>query len=450
LVGLGLAATRALRIVEGMKRALLALVMAACGGDDTGTPADASGTDAARADANVDGGPGETTTITFAIRSLDGATETDDVVLVSDNGGAWRPMTLDGEVFTAEVVGPRYAVARGCSEPLFAFAEAWIYFLTIEDGTALTDVGCHDSPTVRTVSGTLTGVAGNQRGTVYAEHGAGFFGAGATAYQLTTGSGTTDLVARLNASSQPRVTQRLLIVRDLDVTVDTVRDLDFVTEGFDPVEHQFTVTGIEEGDVETVSVALLSNVPGGFDKGIESFNGGPTDRYHAPPAERLEAGERLIVTRGASGIGTTRQVSVVIDTPADLTAVLGPAYAAPEPNVIATTPSVRLAGTLPLVAGGDLYQTDAIFFDDVTFDSIYWTQFYTARWAEGSTEIAFAHPELAGIGGWDIALPEGVISWNASVKTSALEALSPLPTAPNPPVGDVITRSVVSGEVNAF
>jgi hypothetical protein len=425
----------------GSMTAIVAAALLGCGGG-TDQPPDA-GFDAARPPDAAPDAPPEGTPITFTVLTFEGVPESDDVVLISDNGGAWRPMasTTTG-VYTAHVEGPRYVIARGCVDLDFQYTEAWLFHLTVAEATELTDLGCHAQAATVRLSGALVGVGADQRGAIATAAGTAIFPGGAADYALEVPPGPIDILGRLHpnvSSSQPRPTQRLYLARDVavDAPGPVVRDIDFATDGFDPVTHTFDVTGSAAGSART-GVTLYADGPFGLT--VEA-NNEDTNAYHAIPADRLVAGERMLVSRSSQD---GRYAALVVDAPADLTAAYPAPYTPPAPTLAQGTPIVRLAGTLPHVDGTDVYEVNASWLDDETFDFVYWAQLYTAGYA-GDAAVDYELPDLRGIGGWDIALPPGEITWNASVTGSALTARLPTFLDLEYVVGDIIVRAGTGG-----
>jgi hypothetical protein len=393
----------------------------------------------------IDAEAGDPTTITFTVVTGDGAAETGSVVLVSDDGGAWQPVVGVAGVYTVEVIGPRYAIARGCRNPEQGYAEAFLYYLTVDDATELKDIGCHDGPDadVSTISGAVSGIDALHRGRIAGNHDGAVLGTGASSYAVRNVRGPTDLVVARFTSAAPRYVDRMLIVRDLDATTDVVRDLDLEADGFDPVEHELTVAGAGSGDFERASVLLRR--PGLQPRTIESSVNAP-GLYHAPPAAEMRPGELLTINRYTSTAGSARSVAVTLAAPADATGTLPPAYTATAPTVVATTPGVRLAGTLPLVDGADRYDSAVLHVDTATSQTVYWWQSYTARWADDAA-IAYEYPDLVGIGGWDVALPPTALTWESAVLSSSLTDGLPDRFVPVP-AGDVTTLASTSGALD--
>jgi len=413
---------------------IFGLGLLGCGGGGD-SPADAGGD----APSTPDAAPGATA-ITFTVTTLDGLPEVTDVVLISDNAGPWQPVTATGGAYHASVVGPRYAIARACRDDATQYQEGYLYYLTVDDPTDVHDVSCHYVATAA-IGGAITGIAPTQAAKIVSSYSAATLQAGATDYAMTMPPGTTDLVARVYPavpSTQPRPTQRLLIERDVAVTDGLVHDLDFDADGFDPETHTIAISN--PGASEHVAVSLYQG--GLYSYGIEStvVTG---DDYHAPPANRMRVGELLTVSRSSSTANGYRNVQLTVGAPADLTAAYGPAYSAPTPTVVASSPTVRLAGTLPHVDGADVYGASGSVFDDTTLDFAYWSESFTARWA-GDQPIDYTFPDLAGIGGWNVGLIPGSVDWDASVGGSALRTL-PI-GYPNPPVlGDTLTFAATTG-----
>lgn len=382
------------------------------------------------------------TPVTFTVLTFDGQPETGDIVLYSDNDGAWTPVTGTAGVYHFNVVGPRYAIARGCDDPGSQYTEAWLYYLTLGDSTDVHDVGCHASTAAVTVSGAVTGLNGH-RGLIQTQGGFALLSSTATDYTLVQAPGTTDLVAKLYPnvpSTQPRPTQRLLVERDLVVpATDLVHDLDFAADGVDPETHTFTLAGANPGAASRVAVNLDTGRLFGYNLESTSVT---TDDYHTLPAGLIQAGDKLIVTRSSFDGGSTRSVTLTVDAPGDLTGTLADVYPAGDPTVAGTGP-LQLAGTLPLVTDGDVYTIDASVIDDATFDFWFWSQSYTAAYAAGQ-DIDYTFPNLIGIGGWTIELGAGEVDWSQFVRSSSTSDIGVGYTQPAA-VGDITTETGTSG-----
>lgn len=421
----------------------LAMLGSGCGGGSSGDDVDARphpdgppGADASP-DAPFNGTP-----VTFTVLTYDGQPENGDVVLYSDNDGPWHPVTGTNGVYHFSVAGPRYAIARGCDDPASQYTEAWLYYLTLGDSTDVHDVGCHSSGAGVTVSGALTGLTGH-RGLIQTQSGFTLLTAAQTDYSLVASPGTTDLVTKLYPNvpaTQPRPTERLLVERDLVIpTTDLVHDLDFTADGVAPETHTFTISGGQPGATSRVGALLDTGKQFGYSLESTSVT---TDDYHTLPAALMQTGDKLVVTRSSDDAAGFRSVALTIDAPADLTGTLPDAYPAGDPTIAGTGP-LQLAGTLPLVAGGDVYTVDATVIDDATFDFWFWSQSYTAAYAAGQ-DIDYSFPNLIGIGGWTIELGAGEVDWDQFVRSSSTSDLG-VGYVPTPAVGDITTETGTAG-----
>ncbi|MEJ7602246.1 MAG: hypothetical protein WKG01_30395 [Kofleriaceae bacterium] len=229
--------------------AAIAVWCLGCGSDPASPDARPVTDTAEAADAPADAGP--PTSVTLTVFTTDGAPAAtgSDVVLISDNGGPWTPVSGTDGVFTATVVGPRYAFARQCADT--EYTEAWIFHLTLVDGTAIRDVNCKRSPDTATVTGAVAGVAEGQYGFISI---GGGFGTGrpGTNYSLKARRGTGTLAAWVAPSAQPRIVQRFLIQRGIDITGDRVIDVDFAA-GVAAEDH--AIAGAGGGSLEQSSSA---------------------------------------------------------------------------------------------------------------------------------------------------------------------------------------------------
>lgn len=417
---------------------VVGLALVGCGGGGgSGDDIDAAPTPDGRVDA-----PPSATPVTYTVVGLDGAPETGDVVLVSDNDGPFAPVTGTNGVYQFMIAGPRYAIAHDCDDPANQYSEAYLYYLTVDDTTDLHDLGCRSTTATVTVSGAVTGVGAAQRAAITTGAGFAFPAAGATSYTLTQPPLTVDVVGRLipDVTTSVRPTQRLLIERDVVVPASgLVHDLDFTADGVVPETHTFTVTGANPGASDFVAVSFQTGRLYGY--GLESTLVTTAD-YHALPAAQMRAGDLVKVIHSSYEPGQSRSVSATVDAPADLTGTLPAAYAPSDPTIAGTAPA-RLAGTLPHVDGATVYEVDASVVDEASSDISRWTQIYTARYASDQA-IDYTFPDLSGIGGWNVALGTGEIEWTEGVGSSTLTGAGlgyPLPLVN----GDVGTYADKSG-----
>jgi hypothetical protein len=419
---------------------ILMIAVLGCGGG--GSDPDAGGDDDVP-DARFDAPPGTPTDVTLTVLGLDGLPDTGaEIVLVSDNGGPFTPVTGTGGVYRASVVGPRYAFARGCRDAVNQYAEGYIFYLTLDDTTDVRDVGCHfDFPTVL-LSGTMTGILPTQRGALVTEFATSTFTAGATDYSMGVPPGTTDLFGRLFPAvptTEPRPTERLYIERDVAVPGDTIHDVDFGLGGVDPDTFAITVSNAGAG-----TQRVFSSLRTG---GLFNFTMETTllvaNEYHTFPAALMQPGELITVSRTTVSGDSSLRAAVTLATPTNIATMYGDPYTPAPPTLAAPG---RLTGQLPHADGAGLYTVDAFVFDDVTFDATYWAQQYTARYA-GDAPIDFTFPDLTGIGGWDIALIPGRIDWSQTAASSDHRTLVPgFPGAP-PVDGDYETTATLSGAI---
>lgn len=391
-----------------------------------GAPADASG------DASAE------IPISLRVVTPDGLPETTNVVLVADGDAAWREVTATDGAYRTTIRGPRFAIARACKDGSSAAVE--VMYLTVEDATELTDLGCRTAVGGVTVSGNVGGVGADQR-YLFGVAPTGWARGAAGRYTVGTVPGVLQLFGALSAATgAERPALRLVAVRDLLVTSTAERDVDFTSDGFDPVTFRVAVGPGEGGPADSVRVELHA----GQLPFIVERTALVDDGYRAPPAARLRPGELLTVERAAApgeDLRHPRSVTAVLAAPADVAVSYPPAYAVDTPAVVATAPAVRLAGTLPRVAGADQY---AIMAEVVTAQAaITWRQRYSGRWAGGAA-VDYEMPDLRGISGWDVGLPTGEIDWRASVRSSALGDL----TMGAPEIltaGDTITEAATTG-----
>ena len=388
--------------------------------------------------------PEGSTTIRFRITTRTGNPETGDLVLVSDNGGPWVPVPGNAGVHTFSVFGPRYVIARECRSDFWEkLGEANLYYLTVEDGTEIRDHGCWiDTGLTATVGGSSTGVPAGQ----YAGLGTGwqFLGtslpSGTGTWSMAVPPGRVNLLAAIQSDfAQP--VNRLLFRRNVLVTGTTTVNLDFATDGFDPVERSIIVAGTQ-GAAYGVNDVILYNPDFPYGASLEWTS--IRNTYHAPPASRLSPGD-VIGVRRAAGVGDlVRQVIVKMASPMPVDAALGPNYVTDPPTVSDPDPSyIRMRGTLPHVAGADSYQA-SIFTTEERTDKGEWYLMFSARWADGQP-IEYEIPDLRGIGGWTTGLHPGGYHWEHEVKSSVLSSPPPGPLNEVHIAGDTVTIASSDG-----
>ena len=415
--------------------------------------ADAPTPDAPVFDASVPDAPNPdappVTQLTFTIVNYVELPDTEAVVLVSDNGGPWQPVTGAGGVYHPPVVGPRYAIARACKSGPWSTIQddVNIYYLTLDDGLDVRDLGCRRAGETASISGSVSWSGSGHEAFVDPgwQWGNTLFTPGP--WSANAVPRTISVVGFLAPTSGPGQTDRMLIHRDVVISGATVHHVNFDTDGFDPVAQPLVITGTTDGYSTTVSLT-------GPLWGLDLERAGSIATYHAPPASRMRPGELLRVRAVTwnSAYDSIRWVEPKVSAPAPIGAAFPPAYTNAAPAVIAQTPDIRVGGTLPLVSGADYYTTSIELYSEIGCewgDPIgTWTMHFSARWAQGQP-IAFEYPRLVGIGGWTARLSPGFYDWRSIANTSA--AGTPLPGVLNEldVPGEVLQRSAQHGGLDA-
>lgn len=263
-----------------------------------------------------------------------------------------------------------------------------------------------------TLTGTFAGTMPGQLASVNVSYLTTFTDAGTyTAAMLPAGQWDVFAMRRIG-QFQPIVADRIIRRDSVMLSSDssTVLDFDFEAEGFAPDARTVSFEGVESTDPREVSVNLR-NQPGGTYLAFGPFT---NDGYLGLPVSELRGDDIHSITATAYGPDrrTFRQVRRWLRALEDFTAVLPPFPALPQVDAEASTPYVRMRGTVP--AGLDADRYDFVYVQSVQSNSsLAWIATLTRGYvATGATQYTL--PDLTSLAGFSPAwglLPAVTVDW---------------------------------------
>lgn len=309
-------------------------------------------------------------------------------VAYQDGDQAWALATRGaGDTYSFPVADPagRYGTAIGCLTP--AFAGVSLFYATVgELATITNDLGqCGDAapPNTVTVSGTITGTAGEQTDVSYYLNGA-VADPVTGAYVMTVYPGTHDLFVVRGAP-----VDRLAIVRDLAVSADTTVDVGLPAVGFAPVTFGATLP-LSGGETGQVQGGFITN-GGGLNLGVDQTS--PFTYFSIPPAARQPSDVFWAYGR-ATGTNQSQSVQMFMAAPMDVTLVPAEPITGVSTTVATSQPYIRLGVTWGVYPGATELGWSA------SQSSVGWSlRELTAGWLAGQT--VWEMPDLSAITGWD-------------------------------------------------
>jgi hypothetical protein len=317
-------------------------------------------------------------------------------VAFQDGAGAWQQLTSSGGAYELTITDPagRYGVAWVCDDTvLFTESGVTIIQATVAELPA-PQGGCEASvtPTGGTITGTLSGLGAGEAAAIRA----GIYAARVTANTFSLGpleNGSYDIVATRSDASF--VMNRMIILRNTNVTGNQAQNFDFAAQGFAPTSNQITVTGAMSGETTFATGRFSTN------RGTV-LNASSGNTYWGIPAAELAQHDMHTVTGGVTtATPAQRQVTHFLHTPANATLALPAVFTMPTISVVATTPQVRFKASLTLLSGA--YGYVLRYSVGGTTATRGFVANVSNRWLASSTEYSL--PELGSVTGWNS-------SWN--------------------------------------
>lgn len=226
-------------------------------------------------------------------------------------------------------------------------------------------------------------------------------------------SGPQDLVAYRITQATPRVGERAVILRDLDIATNgSTGVIDFNgANGFDPITATVSVTNLAGDDHLTSQMNYYTTAGCALAilHGRQNLTS-PFTTAGIPPARQRPTDFHVLMVTGDSPTLGTRGVQHSSNLLANRTVTLPPAMPVPTVTVLAG-PFRRLQATTTISAEYDSH-TQFAYWQGV--GQLPMTMLATAGWI-GGTAVTLAFPDLSGVAGWNAAWapPAGATgSWN--------------------------------------
>ncbi len=331
----------------------------------------------------------------------------DAVIAYRDGDGMWTTTMGATSPIVFAVTSGTYTVAIVCAKQT-----PEVYNLTVgELRTLVYDRECR--PTGATLSGTVSGLMNRGMQVTWGQEPGDFASGDAPSYSFMTPLGTRDLVATRGRA----VTDRVIILRDIEVSADASINLDFEGPTSIPLEYP-RISALGGGRFSSVGNTLVTGGGTSLSLGVgaENVSVVPGASMGPDDLQVLSAGGQGGVGTTVSVFGTSRATRVAVTTlqmPPPIAEIpvvsLIPAGAFVLPRV-SWSPQPGAALYRINVAGSRMYVSPAVF--------------------DATGEVSA--PDMSNVSGWDatLGLPHGLrYSWSVSVVTIAPleDALRSLP-----------------------
>jgi hypothetical protein len=373
----------------------LAAMAPACGSSDGAPPPDA---------------PPEGQTITVETFLDDLRLSSDASLLaIQDGDGPWRRLPGKNGAYSAQVTGPRYAIASICRPYSFE-----LYYLSVSDTTFVRASACGGDTRPRVqVSAQLHGVPSDQLGEVY-------FGGGRASQQPTGGAFKASLVrgaavdVLISAIDASDVVRKVYRGPALDALADQtlLYDLDVLGAPLDSTP--LTVTGLDPTERIEVRSFLYTRplrIPWFF--GYQAFDTTPPDHFPSVPvAAGRQPGDvttlyiTVVPTHPPVNGGYARFAHVGMTTPAPTSVALPAAWTAAGPT-LEHTAQRRVSLSLPAASATEPSTDYRAQLTTGVGGSPIWTLTIGAGWVDGQGAPTVTTPDLSSLfeGTQDLSLP---------------------------------------------
>ncbi|MDP2875908.1 MAG: hypothetical protein Q8O00_06975 [Holophaga sp.] len=321
-----------------------------------------------------------------------------------DGDAPWRPLNGQGGAYRAAITDPagRYGLAYGyiCTIDTFqSFQMNYLFQTLSESGSLGVTFICNPepgpSPTYFGLEGALRG-QGSASGYLVTSGGSVPFEGSTSAYQTRVLQGKGDLTGWTFANSANHAPTRFFLERGRETTGNTVRHVDFATDGFDPGPAQ----AISYGPVG--SDATLQGIVRYFTLGGQYFglgDGSELSSYVAFPSARGEVGDSYgygfaafdndhseMVYGGGEGLPGPLAINFPTPVPPLQVDWLTAPYARPRLRWSSVSPRPRLQQF-------SLSQT-------INLEQVYWYLLFSQGWLTGSSHD-LQIPDFTGLTGWN-------------------------------------------------
>lgn len=373
----------------------------------------------------------EMTAITFRTVTLrffrNGQPAQADFVAFQDGDGAWQAAQGSGGVYQMNVSDPggRYGLAIAYTEVghgTGSSSHVQIFHATVQEVAEIRwDAGDPPATSTVTVSGTVTGPAGNYAMIAMRQAQTSAF-AGAT-YSLSVAPGVHDLAAALFPGFDKA--ERLVLRRGVQVAADTTIDISFDSaEAFAPVSFTAGV----EGGAGTFGGAVLSFTTAGgttvplvqlFETDLGNLQLGGV------PASKQQEGDIHNLT--VFSYGERRTAIRYFKQPNNLTVTLPPPFGDVSVTSAGETPYLRLTAQWQPYQDAQGYymiftsETPQVSGRSRQVTTTAWSVNLSSGWIGGGS--SYTLPDLSGVPGWDnkwglVLVPGGWVSWEVGALTS--------------------------------
>jgi len=329
-----------------------------------------------------------------------------------DGNGPWTRVQGTGNSFSFQVNSDRGAVAQ-VTRSSEGTVETQIQYLTRAEMIGIAGELCPVVGSLKTVQGTITGLG--PLDFVFVSLGSattlvqGAMGGSFTLENVPPGA--QDLVAaRLDLTFRP---SQLLLRRDLNpANNSTLPALNFATEGFAPVQANFSLTGVAAGEQSAGLVSLVTK----NGTAAPFMNLQATGSYSGFPSSRLVDGDFHFLSGFASTTdgGSQRIVSKIFRQVANQTLALGPALTVPTLTTVSGGANARIRVQFPIQSAYNRWWIANFAQENRDVEvSVAASQ----GWLGAASEVSLTLPDLSGLSGWNSAwgLQGGQLTnWGAS------------------------------------
>ncbi len=283
-----------------------------------------------------------------------------DFVAFQDGDRPWQVAQGTGGQYTLNVTdnAGRYGVAIVCVNNT-TDVNVTIYHATTDELSEINHE-CEAPPpqNLVTVSGTVSGLGGNEVANISLDGGFGFAYSGVP-YSLQVPPGTYDLIATKGTFAQEGLSINKVFIRcDVAVTSDTTINIDFNSpDAFDPETRNAVINGVASGEEFGGRVTFLSNRETSALMGMTTGTAN-TFQFAGIPTNRQVGNDIYHLSATSLSSTDSRYINRFFKAPADLSIVLPPHFGNATVTVAATTPYTRFTASWSVYPDAQAYVLD--------------------------------------------------------------------------------------------
>jgi hypothetical protein len=206
---------------------------------------------------------------------------------------------------------------------------------------------------------------------------------------------------------------KIVVERDLSVTGNTTRNVDFASAGFAPESHAISLNNID--GTWTVNGSSSSSLITAT--GTRIVLGSSATAWLAFPAGQTRPDDLYLISISANKSGNWRRASRFVGTPADLSLDMPSAdISNASASAVVTSPSPMIEFTWDADPSADVY---ILHFDGAAY---LWDAYVSPGWLGAGPNYDYRQPDLSSVSGWDSAwdvTSPTTIAWNVNADSSS-------------------------------